>query len=240
MRYLRREVYSLVRLKHKYLVKFIGFNNDPSEELWIVTEMAKDGCLFDANLHKKLTPYKKTKISFEIAQGMEYLHLNGFIHRDLKTSNVLLVDDTPQITDFGYTRVAASTTMTNCVGTGLYMSPENINGDAYSYGNDIFTFGMLLWELYAEMVPYSWVNEEEEDVQELIMQNEEMPYDDPISYELKNLIEDTRNRNPNERPSFTEIIERMINEKIRFPGADMNDIEEFYKMKIEEENWKKK
>lgn len=236
MPYLKREVGSLVKLHHKYLITFIGFNNDPTEKLWLVTKLVNDGELYKANVKQKINAYQKTKIAFEIAEGMEYLHSKRVIHRDLKTKNVLLEGDTPKITDFGYSRTDLSLTMTNQIGTKNYMSPEIILGGDYSFATDVFSYALVLWELYAGIIPYSWV---ENKIEDEITSNAPLPYDKPISQELGDLIEDAKNIDKKLRPTFSQIIQRMIEKKIHFEGADPEKVEEFYKMKELERNPKK-
>lgn len=236
MPYLRREISALVHLRHKYIIKFIGFNNDALERPWLITEIVEGGDLYNANIDCLIDPFQKTKIAFEIAEGMEYLHKKRIIHRDLKTLNILLTDDrTPKITDFGYSRVNLSMTMTKQAGTRNYMSPEIILGGDYSFATDVFSFALLLWELYSLEVPYSWTS----NIEDEIVNNAPLKYKKPISKELANLIEDTKLMDPNARPTFTQIIQRMIQQKICFNDADSEKVEEFYKMKEMERNLEK-
>lgn len=231
MTLLRREVSFLVKLHNEYLVTFIGFNKDPGQPLWVVSEMVKNGELFNAIKRKKLTPFQKTKIAFEIAEGMEYLHSKHVIHRDLKTGNVLLDGDTPKITDFGYARTDLSLGKTRQVGTINYMAPEVIEGSNYDFKADVFSYGLMLWELYSGTFPFSWVSRAR--VSDEIINGSPLPYKTPISEDLKQLIEDTKMLNPEDRPSFSDIIERMLDNKIAYNGANQNEIDEFYKMKAE-------
>ncbi|KAK8889950.1 hypothetical protein M9Y10_034706 [Tritrichomonas musculus] len=228
---LRREVVSLVKLNHEYLVSFIGFNDDPGKPLWVVSQIVKNGELFNAIKRKKLSPFQKTKIAFEIAEGMEYLHSKRVIHRDLKTGNVLLDGDTPKITDFGYARTNLSLVMTSKVGTVNYMAPEVILGNNYSFSADVFSYGMMLWELYSGDFPFSWVPRAR--VTDEIIDDTPLPYKMPIAKELKKLIEDCKCIDPEKRPSFSDIIERMLDEQIAYNGTNPAEVKEFYEKKAE-------
>lgn len=228
--YLKNEIFFLCQLKNHYLAKFIGFNNEPGEKLWLVTKFYENGNLYQMNKEKKLDPLMKTKISFEIAQGMKYLHSIRVIHRDLKTSNILMDKDlNPKITDFGYARNNLSLCMTNQVGTKYYMAPEVILGNSYGFKADVFSFGMILYELYSGKHPYSWLNEK--DVMDAIINNEHLRFHYEISQSLKKLIADCIETDQNKRPSFEEILKRMIDENISFNGASEKDVREYYEMK---------
>lgn len=241
---LRRKISSLVSLKNDYLIDFVGFNNDPGLPLWIVSKNIDGGSLDKALKKKNLSPFQKTKIALEIAQGMEYLSLKGTIHRDLKTANVLLENPKsdevkPKICDFGYARTDMSIEKTSRVGTEFYMAPEVICGGNYDYKADVFSYGMVLFEIYANMRPFYWV--EKHDVINQITDDCPLKFEKPINDDLKQLIEDCKNKTPEKRPSFTEIINRMISGKICFTGVNTDQINEFYKKKIEErENNKEK
>lgn len=240
---LRREIASLMSLKNEYLVEFVGFNIDPDVPLWIVMKKVEGGSLEDAVLQNSLDAIQKTKIAFEVAQGMEYLNLHNIIHRDLKSGNILLEDPEsvevkPKICDFGYARsdLSSSINMTSHVGTEYYMAPEVILGEHYNFKADVFSFGLVLYELYANRTPYYWV--QKSNILRYITENKPLRYEEPINDNLKKLIEDCKNFDPDLRPSFTEIIERMIDEKITFEDEylDEEDVDEFYKKKIDERN----
>lgn len=235
---LRREIGILIQLNNEFLIDFVGFNDDPGLPLWIVTEYIKGGNLSTAIKKKKLNPFLKTKIAFEIAQGMEYLRSKGIIHRDLKTANIMLDGDPknlkPKIGDFGYSRTETSLKMSSMRGTANYMAPEVINGDCYDFKADVFSYGMILWELYADEHPFA--NCTQEKVFELISSNTKLEFRKLISQDLKDLIEDATNFDPLKRPSFTEIINRMIDNNISFNGNNPAQIRQFYTQKAQERN----
>ena len=178
----------------------------------------------------------KTKIAFEIAQGMEYLRSKGIIHRDLKTANIMLDGDPknlkPKIGDFGYSRTETSLRMSSMRGTANYMAPEVINGECYDFKADVFSYGMILWELYADEHPFA--NCTQEEIFDLISSNTKLEFRKLISQDLKDLIESATNFDPSQRPSFTEIIDLMIDKYISFKGNNPAQIEQFYKQKAKE------
>lgn len=239
LKLLRREIGNLVQLKNEYLVKFIGFC--PENPFWIITEFIEGGNLSNA-IHK-LSPLLKTKVAFEIAQGMEYLGSKRIIHRDLKSDNILIDGDlkktaTPKICDFGLARADLSILMSNRAGTVQYMAPEVINGKNYNLKADVFSFGMILWEMRSRKRPFHQFRSRDE-VFEKILKKEPLPFDKEISEDLKELIQNATNFDPLQRPTFNEIIYRMMNKKISFfdkNDTDVDEINKFYEQKGNERN----
>ena len=236
-RYLRREINFLSQLSNKYLVKFVGFNDDPGERFWIITEYIEGGNLEQAIKKRLLSPFNKMKIAFEIAQGMEYLRQKRVLHRDLKPLNVLLQKEgdlyTAKICDFGFARVDTSTVLTRGIGTAYYTAPEVIESHYYSFEADVYSFGSLLYELYCGNPPFHSAKNIE-DIYNCICDGVQLEYKLPLSEDLKSLIEDTRRILPEHRPSFTQIIYRMIENKITFLGVKQSDAFNFYEEKLEE------
>ena len=91
-----------------------------------------------------------TQISSGVASGMDYLHKINIIHRDLKTANLLLDEnEVVKVADFGVARVKPTdgTMMTAETGTYRWMAPEVIAHQFYNHKCDVFSYGILLWEL---------------------------------------------------------------------------------------------
>lgn len=228
---LKRELALLLSLQEynsKYIVTFIGYN--AGDDLWVITDLYQ-GDLYSANSH--LTPFQKTKIMFEIAEGMELLHSKQIVHRDLKTGNILLDVDTPKITDFGYARTNTPLDKTASVGTYNYMAPEVLAFEktSASYGKsaDVFSYARMAWELYSGVCPFQ--GQTDTDIISHIQNGVQLPFPKPLSTELKDLILCGCAHSPNARPRFTDIINRMIDKKISYPDADPNDIAAFYEEK---------
>ncbi|CAL5341439.1 unnamed protein product [Camellia sinensis] len=96
------------------------------------------------------------QFAIDVCSGMEYLHQNNIIHRDLKTTNLLMDNDkVVKVADFGIARFQnQGGVMTAETGTYRWMAPEVINHQPYDQKADIFSFAIVLWELVTAKVPY--------------------------------------------------------------------------------------
>ncbi|KAJ4839504.1 hypothetical protein Tsubulata_030121 [Turnera subulata] len=153
-----REVTFLSRLHHPNVIKFVAACRKPPVYL-LITEYLSEGSL-RAYLHKlehKLLPLQKlVEMALDIAHGMEYIHSQGLIHRDLKPENVLIDEDFHlKIADFGIAcREAYCDSLADDPGTFRWMAPEMIKKGSYGRKADVYSFGLILWELVAGRIPY--------------------------------------------------------------------------------------
>lgn len=125
----------------------------------IITEYLSGGSL-RAFLHKlgheSLPLQKLISIALEIAQGMEYIHSQGIIHRDLKPENILFDQDfCVKIADFGIAcEEACSDPLAEDPGTYRWMAPEMIKHKHYGRKVDVYSFGLVLCEMFTGRIPY--------------------------------------------------------------------------------------
>lgn len=165
-----REVEMMSVVRHPNLVLYMGACGDTVTPLCIVSELFTGGSLFEY-LHndKSFRPDTRTALSFalNIARGMFYLHSSkpAILHRDLKSRNVLLsgkksMDGAPHVVicDFGLCQLFDEDE--NCgsdqtaMGTASYMSPDVISGRRYEAKDDVYSYGILLHEIFTGCVPY--------------------------------------------------------------------------------------
>ncbi|CAA2988445.1 serine threonine- kinase STY46-like isoform X1 [Olea europaea subsp. europaea] len=152
-----QEVYILRKVRHKNIVQFMGACTRPPL-LCIVTELMSGGSVYDF-LHKQKGVLKLPAIlnvAIDVSKGMSYLHQNNIIHRDLKAANLLMNEnEVVKIADFGIARMQLqSGVMTAETGTYRWMAPEVIEHRPYNHKADVFSFGILLWELLTGKLPY--------------------------------------------------------------------------------------
>lgn len=212
----------------RYIIKFIGYSISELKDnkVWIINEFIPDS-LFDLNIDNTIDDYQRTKIAFEVAEGMEYLHSQRIIHRDIKSPNILVKDkETPRIIDFGFSRVNINNvSQSKICGTDLYMAPEVLENTRYGLPADVFSFGLVLYELYLKNL---FSNK----------QKENLPFIKKCEPSLEKLIKSCCQKKPSDRPTFTEIIERMIADRTSFLSPDCNEfekekVERFYQEKEE-------
>ena len=101
-------------------------------------------------------------IAAQVAEGLGYAHQQGVVHRDVKPANIMVVSEGPvKITDFGIARMRASADLTQTgvmLGSPKYMSPEQVIGKRADHRSDIFSLGVILYEMVTGAAPFSGEN----------------------------------------------------------------------------------
>ncbi|GMI73337.1 hypothetical protein like AT2G35050 [Hibiscus trionum] len=214
-----READILSKLHHPNVVAFYGVVQDgPGGTLATVTEFMVNGSLRHVLLSKdrQLDRRKRLIIAMDSAFGMEYLHSKNIVHFDLKCDNLLVNLKDPvrpicKVGDFGLSKIKRNTLVTGGVrGTLPWMAPELLNGSSSKVSEkvDVFSFGIVLWEILTGEEPYA--NMHYGAIIGGIVSNTLRPpvpnYCDP---EWKLLMEQCWAPDPVVRPSFTEIARRL-------------------------------
>nr|DAD41731.1 TPA_asm: hypothetical protein HUJ06_016054 [Nelumbo nucifera] len=204
-----QEVFIMRKVRHKNVVQFIGACTQPPT-LCIVTEFMSGGSVYDF-LHKQKGVFKLPsllKVAIDVSKGMNYLHQNNIIHRDLKAANLLMDEnEVVKVADFGVARVQAqSGVMTAETGTYRWMAPEVIEHKPYDHKADVFSFGIVLWELLTGKLPYEYLTPLQAAVG--VVQKGLRPTIPKNTHpKLADLLERCWQQDPTLRPDFSEIIE---------------------------------
>lgn len=165
----RNEVLVSRNISHPNLVRLYDFGNASQGSFYISMEYIR-GCSLGDKIYKErrsqLEFSEILRILYEVSQGMAYAHKKGVVHRDLKPDNILISDTNEvKITDFGLARSMevdkGFTQSGEAVGTPYYMAPEQIRGERADGRADIYSFGIICYEVIVGARPFvhdNWVN----------------------------------------------------------------------------------
>ncbi|MCD7463304.1 Serine/threonine-protein kinase sty46 [Datura stramonium] len=204
-----QEVYIMRKVRHKNVVQFIGACTRPPN-LCIVTEYMSGGSVYDY-LHKQRGSFKLPtllKVAIDVSKGMNYLHQNNIIHRDLKAANLLMDEnEVIKVADFGVARVKAQTgVMTAETGTYRWMAPEVIEHKPYDHKADVFSFGIVLWELLTGKLPYEYLTPLQAAIG-VVQKGLRPTIPKHTPPKLAQLLETCWQQDPTSRPDFSEIVD---------------------------------
>jgi len=199
------EAQKMKELRHPNIVQFLGYCISPRP--CIVMEYMPRGSLYQLlrNRQAEILWDARMRIALDIARGLAYLHAEKIVHRDIKSTNVLLTEGKACLADFGLARVktdslAISTESTQAAGTLRWMAPELFSPRAvYTRKSDVYSLGWVLWELASRRIPF-----ENATSNELIRmrvkegQREDIPQECPDR--LASVIKDCWHGDPTLRP----------------------------------------
>ncbi|XP_006122106.2 mitogen-activated protein kinase kinase kinase 21 isoform X2 [Pelodiscus sinensis] len=250
----RQEAKLFSMLKHPNIIELHGVClREPN--LCLVMEFARGGSLNRAlggaaaagggsRWGRRIPPHILVNWAVQIARGMLYLHEEAIVpilHRDLKSSNILLLqkierDDignkTLKITDFGLAREWHRTTKMSAAGTYAWMAPEVIKSSVFSKGSDVWSYGVLLWELLTGEVPYRGIDGLAV-AYGVAVNKLTLPIPSTCPEPFAKLMKECWEQDPHIRPSFALILEQLT----AIEGAVMAEMpqESFHSM---QDDWK--
>ncbi len=154
-----KEIQVLENLSHNNIVKFFGFGQEKSFFMYMVLEYIQGPDLKKRILSGNVDINRIIRWLNEIADGLDYAHSIGYVHRDIKPENILLrKNDSAVITDFGIAKAMNSSTKVTgtgmSIGTPYYMSPEQARGQKLDYRTDIYSLGIMMYEMLVGQVPF--------------------------------------------------------------------------------------
>jgi predicted Ser/Thr protein kinase len=159
----RREARAVAQLSHPNIVTVIDRGEDQGRQYIVFEHVDGENLKEFVQRTGRLPVRRAVELTLAVAQGLAFAHGRGLVHRDVKPQNVLLSrDGEVKVTDFGIARslhVEHGVTQTGTVlGTGEYLAPEQASGDPVSAATDVYSLGIVLWELLAGDVPFSGEN----------------------------------------------------------------------------------
>ncbi|KAK1352884.1 dual specificity protein kinase shkD [Heracleum sosnowskyi] len=226
----KKEIDIMRKLRHPNVLLFMGAVYS-QKKIAMVTEYLPRGSLFKA-LHKNnqsLDIKRRLRMALDVARGMNYLHHRNppIVHRDLKTSN-LLVDKNwnVKVGDFGLSKLKHATFLTEKSGRGTpqWMAPEVLRNERSNEKSDVFSFGVILWELMTQSVPWSDLNSLQV-VGVVGFMDRRLDIPETTDPRISSVIEDCWKSNPGDRPSFKDIIKIMTNLILAFQGSTRGSVD---------------
>ncbi|KAG1326629.1 Dual specificity protein kinase splA [Cocos nucifera] len=213
------EARKLADLHHPNVLAFYGVVLDgPGGSVATVTEYMVNGSLRQAlqRNDKTLDQRKRLLIAMDVAFGMEYLHGKNIVHFDLKSDNLLVNLRDPQrpickVGDLGLSKVKCHTLISGGVrGTLPWMAPELLNGSSSRVSEkvDVFSFGIVMWELLTGEEPYADLHYGVI-IGGIVSNTLRPPVPETCDPEWRKLMEQCWSAEPSERPTFTEIASRL-------------------------------
>ncbi|GIL63221.1 hypothetical protein Vafri_17344, partial [Volvox africanus] len=221
---LKQEIAILARCQHPNVVALLGAGSTVGgDEVFLVEELMVTNLARACHEGNGLSLHRVLSVARDVAAGLAYLHPT-VIHRDLKPANVLLDQyGTAKLTDFGLSRLWASTVHTANpeAGTVQYMAPECFNGSLFndtsgkipiSHQSDIYSFGVLLWEMLARERPWKGLSAIQVALAVGFQQQRlRIPHTDNERFQpkLRKLILQCWDEDPRKRPGAAEIAKRL-------------------------------
>lgn len=224
----RSEAKSAARLSHPNIVSIYDVGNDGSD-YYIVMEYVRGKTLKDKIRDEgPLSVATAVTIANDIASGLCNAHANNIVHCDIKPHNILMTEDGhAKIADFGIARAVTESTSTysgNVVGSVHYFSPEQAQGGAITPKSDIYSLGVVMYEMVTNRLPFTAENAvtiamkhiDEEPVPPCVIREEI-----PMIFEA--VILRTMSKNPELRPTSLELIQSLASVKATLGTIRAND-----------------
>ena len=158
---IKREFSLLKKLNHPHIIKLHDVIIDTNyNNIYFIIDYYSKGDLSQFLKRRPLKEKYCKKYLKQLAGGLEYLLSNNILHRDLKPQNILLTDAYDiKLTDFGFARIIDKNEMINTLcGSPMYMAPEIINKRDYNIKSDLWSVGIIMYEMVYGNVPYKVSN----------------------------------------------------------------------------------
>lgn len=209
---IQREINLLKLLKHPNIVNFHDAFPDIAENIYIVTEYCNYGDL-DRFTRKEMLDHEEIKdYMTQLRDGLYYLLRNNVLHRDLKPKNILLQKHpisgqiTVKIADFGFAKIFENLTedslMETLCGTPMYLSPEMVKSKKYSMNSDLWSVGVMIYQLFYHSLPFT----KPRNILELIRNLENVkvvfPSEPVVNRDIKELMISLLQTDPQQRSSW--------------------------------------
>lgn len=226
----QRETLLMARFQHPYVITLYDASLSDPQGPCIVMEYIR-GITLDTLLHRnhRLNPARASRLLGQLCEALQAAHAEGIVHRDLKPANLMVVDpDTPyekiKVMDFGLAKLVETTPALQrgvkvtdtgadfAVGTPGYISPEQVRGEELDHRSDLYSVGVILFELLTGRLPFT----RDETMDVLLAHATEAPprfaevgASGAVTPEIENVVMACLAKNPADRPgSARDLFER--------------------------------
>ncbi|PKY59099.1 kinase-like protein [Rhizophagus irregularis] len=221
--------------KHQEIVQCYGLTQNPSNGNYMLVIDKQDTNLREylQQNNNQLTWVEKIEIIYEIIDAIFYIHNESSIHRDLHSGNILYsqLNSTWSISDLGFCGPADKPS-TSIYGNLPYIAPEIINGKEYTFKSDIYSIGMLMWEISSGQPPFN-NHEHDYDLALKIINGMRPKMISEVPLKYKNLMEQCWDADPLERPNVYKL-QKNIEEIKLYYRNNPNELSQL-KAKIDKE-----
>ena len=194
------------KLNHPNIIRLYNVS-ETDDEINILLEYAKNGSLYSLIQQEKgFSERKAYKYFIQIVNAVYFLHQNNIIHRDIKPENILIgEDDLLKLCDFGWAKELTMNKRSTFCGTVEYMAPEIVGSENYDYSVDIWSLGILLFELLMGYSPFR--SKKEKNTMIKIKHHPDLKFDKnkKLTEECKDLINKLLDKNPISRLKIKDI-----------------------------------
>ncbi|CAD8066746.1 unnamed protein product [Paramecium sonneborni] len=207
----KQEASILQNLRHENIIEYVETFIDSKNRLCLIMEYANNGTLgqYLKSRQQQIPETQIIDLFTQLCLAIQYVHSQKIIHRDIKAENVFLHETKLKLGDFGVARSVQKTLATTFIGTPYYLSPEIIQNQPYSYKSDIWALGVLLYEMCTFKYPFQ--AESLPALATKIVKGKIQPISAQFySQNMKNLIQNLLQIDPNKRPSIEQILQNIL------------------------------
>ncbi len=191
-------------LQHNNICTVHDIDETPDGQLFIVMDFYEGETLKEKIEHGPLTILDAVDIAIQVSQGLARAHEHGIVHRDIKPANIMVTaDGVSKIVDFGLAKLSGQSRLTktgSTLGTAAYMSPEQARGEEVDQRTDIWSLGVILYEMLSGHLPFR--SEHDAALIYSILNEDPKPIDQirsDVPQQLSNTLRKALEKSPSER-----------------------------------------